>query len=84
MPVDPSEWFSLRVPAGFIQIQNSRSAEEEINKTFVSESRWLWQSTDLNHEDSALSSPLADQKNIVKQRGWWRTLNTSHPSGAYQ
>lgn len=58
MPVDPTEWFSLKAPAGFIQIQNSRSGEEEINKTFVSESRWFWQSTDLNHEDLQIRRTL--------------------------
>lgn len=39
MPVDPSECFSLEAAAGFIRIHNSRSGKEEINKTFVSESR---------------------------------------------
>lgn len=39
MPVDPSECFSLKAPAGFIQIHNGRSGKKEINKTFVSESR---------------------------------------------
>lgn len=80
MPVGPAEWFSLKVPAGFTQIQNGRSREEEINKTFFfffSESRWLCQGTDLNHEDSSLISPLADQKNIVMKWGWLRTLNTA-------
>lgn len=41
------------------------------------ESRWLYHSTDLNHEDSSLISPLADQKNRVTKWGWLRTLHTA-------
>lgn len=69
------EWFSLKAPAGFIQIQNSRSGEEEINKTFVSESRWLWQSTDLNCEDSQIRRILSRSEAGEEPPEWLLPVN---------